>query len=140
NGHILKKAVTSKGWLDYSLSAEHLVKEINQIELRLLPTPAPTGEAEQAWTTIYDGSEIPAEPWMTALPTQSAAIVVEVDDGALLIADRGEVSGDYHYYHHEWGADPDQKNVVEARVKVVSGSSFIIFGNGRSAERLRLSP
>lgn len=138
NGHVLKDAEARTGWLDYCLSEDQLAKGINRIELLLLPTAA--GEDEQAWTAIYDGSEIPSEPWMTDLPTQPTAIKVEVDDGALLIADAGTAVGDYHYYHHEWGADPDQKNVIEARVKVVSGSSCIIFGNGRSAERLRLSP
>jgi hypothetical protein len=61
-------------------------------------------------------------------------------EGALFIADRGEVSGDYLYYRHPWGADPTGKAVVEARVKVKSGSSFIIVTNGESGERLGLWP
>lgn len=141
NGHVLKSVALRIGWVDYALSAEHLVKGINRIDLLLLDAPAASGGESGDWTTEYDGSEIPTALWMTDLPVQSAAITVEAEnDGALLIADRGNVVGDYHYYHHEWGADPDEKNVVEARVKVASGSSFLIFGNGRSAERLRLSP
>lgn len=138
NGQLLEDGRADKGWVDYSLGPDPLIKGTNRIELSLLPTAS--GEEDSGWSLIYDGDEIPSEPWMTTLPVKSDAIEIKVEDGALLIADRGEVVGDYHYYHHEWGAEPNKKNIVEARVKVVSGSSFLIFSNGHSAERFRLSP
>jgi hypothetical protein len=61
-------------------------------------------------------------------------------DGALFIADRGEVSGDYLYYRFPWGADPNGEAVAEARARAESGSSFIIVSNGTSGERLTLWP
>jgi len=64
----------------------------------------------------------------------------ELADGALLIADRGTVSGDYHYYRYAWGANPDEPLVMEAQVKVVSDGSFLIFSNGLAHERLGLWP
>ena len=63
-----------------------------------------------------------------------------IEDGALRIADRGEVAGDYLYYRYAWGADPQGDAVAEARVKVVSGSSFLIVSNGVGGERLGLWP
>ncbi len=138
NGHLLEDGLIQKGWIDYAVAPENLVLGINRVDL-LLTTVASEG-AEDTWTETYDGNEIPPDSWMSALPKISEAIKIESKEGALLISDQGTVSGDYHYYYNEWGANPATKTIFEARVKVVSGSSFLIFGNGQSAERLRLSP
>ena len=57
-----------------------------------------------------------------------------------MIADRGEVSGDYLYYRCPWGIASEAKTMVEARVKVVSGNNCIIMANGITGERLVLTP
>ena len=56
------------------------------------------------------------------------------------IADRGEVAGDFLCYRYAWDADPQGTAVAEARVKVVSGSSFLIVTHGVGGERLGLEP
>ena len=84
------------------------------------------------------GSKKPGRPWKR--DRGSTRTVEETADGALFIADQGEVSGDYLYYRYPWGADPGGEAVVEARAKVKSGSSFIIVTNGQGGERLGLWP
>ena len=138
NGHVLQNGRIDGSWIDYPLSGGHLKKGTNGIELQILPSAS--GEVQEGWIISYEGDTIPSEEWSTDFPKKPEAIQIEVEDGALLISDQGEAPGEYHYYHYGWGADPEKKNVIEARVKVVSGSSFLIFDNGRSAERLRLSP
>jgi hypothetical protein len=77
-------------------------------------------------------------PWNRDLGSERTQ--ESIVDGALFIADRGDVSGDYLYYRYPWGADPDGEAAVEARVRVGSGSSFLIVTNGVSGERLGLWP
>jgi hypothetical protein len=63
---------------------------------------------------------------------------VKLVDGALFIADRGVQPGDYLYYRYAWGAEPGEELVMEARAKVVSGSSWVIFTDGWAQARLGL--
>ena len=93
---------------------------------------------DDPWNIIFDGNEKPGAGWNR--DKGSERTLEQSADGSLLIADRGEVSGDYLYYRHAWGADPSGTAVVEAEVKVKSGSSFIIITNGESGERLGLWP
>lgn len=135
NGKDLPAGKLSEGWLDWPLAPEQLRKGVNDIAVTLQPAAA---TAEPAWRLIYDGSRKPARPWQR--DAGSTKIHEEIRDGALLLADRGTASGDYCYYRSAWGADPESESTIEARVKVVSGSSFLIFSNGVSDERLELSP
>lgn len=135
NGNDLPTGKLSDGWLDWPLTPEQLRQGVNDIAVTLHPA---TASAEPAWRQIYDGSRKPASPWQR--DRGSANIHEEIKDGALLLADRGTASGDYAYYRSAWGADPESESIIEARVKVVSGSSFLIFSTGVSGERLEITP
>lgn len=135
NGSALPAGKLNAGWIDWTLAPKQLRKGENDIAVTLHPAlPAPGNE----WTLIYDGNRPPAKPWQR--DKGSSRIHEEIKDGALLIADRGAENGDFCYYRAAWGADPTVESVIEARVKVVSGSSFLILTNGVSGERVVLSP
>ncbi len=125
----------NNGWVDAPVKPELLKQGMNDISISLRPGST---MPENEWTLSYDGSAKPALPWRR--DAGSERVHEEVQNGALLLADRGTQGGDYRYYRATWAADPEAESVVEARVKVVAGSSFLIFSNGRSGERLMLSP
>ncbi len=122
------------GWFDFSVDPNLVKRGENRIEI----TVDALDESRGSWSVVFDGDRKPARPWRR--DRGSKRTIEKVVDGALLIADRGTVSGDYLYYRYYWGAQPSAKAVVEARVKVKSGSSFIIFANNVSGERLGLYP
>lgn len=136
NGRPLTGGTIVDGWLDLSVPAGCVKQGENEVEMALV-TPA-AGVEGQPWSFVYEGTAKPDKPW-TRDPG-SERTEERLEDGALFIADRGTVSGDYHYYRYPWGAAPGGQAVVEARVKVVSGSSFLIVANGASGERLGLWP
>lgn len=138
NDKLLKNGKVKKRWIDYPLFGDHLNKGINKIDILLLP--GKSSETDEGWTVVYNEDAKPGYPWVTDPRDQPKAVEVSVKDGAVLISDKGKIPGDYYYYRYNWGADSTHKNVVEARVKVLSDDSYLIFGNGRSGERLRLSP
>lgn len=134
NGEFLRNGRLNMGWLDFQVT-DQLRPGKNEIHFTLKPSQSP---AASKWSLTFDGKAPPQRPWF---PDQGSARIFEQQEGnAFLIADRGDVSGDYRYYRYAWGADPDRECVIEARVKVVSGASHLIFSNGRSAERLRFAP
>ena len=134
NGAGLSDGRTNSGWIDYPVPPDLLRRGANRVEIAAVAEPA----REDEWGIVFDGGKKPRAGWDRdpGSPRTSEEIV----GGALLIADRGESSGDYLYYRHAWGADPDGTAAVEARVKVKSGSSFLIVSNGVSGERLGLWP
>lgn len=134
NGTRLTGGVLKDGWIDYTVPAGSVRCGDNQVEVRVADTISP----ESPWSIVFDGSKKPGRAW--ARDAGSERTVEEVQDGALLIADRGEAGGDYLYYRHPWGTDSNGKAVIEAEAKVKSGSSFVIFSNGVSGERLGLWP
>ena len=134
NGTELTGGVLGKGWVDYPVPADAVKRGANRIEIAVEPAALKPGD----WSIVYDGSEKPSPQWQRDRGSDRTS--EEIMDGALFIADRGEVSGDYLYYRHAWGADPNGEAAAEARVKVKSGSSFLIVGNGVSGERLGLWP
>ena len=134
NGTELTDGVLTDGWIDYPVSPGCVKRGTNEVDIAAEPTALQPGD----WSVVYDGGKKPQRPWNR--DRGSSRTHEEITDGALFIADRGEVSGDYLYYRHPWGADPDGEAVVEARAKVKSGSSFIIVTNGESGERLGLWP
>ncbi|MBG86733.1 MAG: hypothetical protein CMO80_07520 [Verrucomicrobiales bacterium] len=134
NGKALRGGRLKNGWLDIAVTEQLRVGK-NHLSLALNPAEPP---AESEWSLTFDGTSAPQRPWY---PDRGSERIFEKHEGnAFLIADRGTVSGDYRYYRHAWGADSKQECVIEARMKVVSGVSHLIFSNGRSADRLRLEP
>jgi len=135
NGELLSGGGVSEGWIDCPAPAELVKRGANAVEISVarIPVPAP-GE----WSFEYTGDAKPPPPW-TRDPG-SPRTEEKLGDGALFIADRGTVAGDYHYYRFPWGAETSGPITVEARVKVVSGSSFVIVADARAGERLRLLP
>ena len=134
NDKALSGGKSADGWLDYPVPAALIRQGENTVSVALESDPSPTDD----WTMVYDGTALPARPW--SADAGSPRTRVEQADGALLIADRGTVAGDYQYYRYQWGADPSTETVVEARVKVTSGSSYLIMTNGVAGERLGLWP
>ncbi len=135
NGQKLTGGKLDKGWLDLNVPVQFVRQGDNQVEIAVDPNARPN---DDQWTLVYDGKRLPQKPWVR--DTGSARTEEKLEDGALLIADRGQQQGDFHYWRFPWGADPQAETVVEARAKVVSGSSFLLLSNGVSHERLRLCP
>jgi hypothetical protein len=134
NGRELVDGTLNEGWVDYPVPADCVQRGVNQVEI----AAAPRAFAADDWSVVYRGNAKPNRLW--SRDRGSDRTHEELVDDALFIADRGEVAGDYLYYRYLWGADPGGEAVVEARVKVASGSSFIIVSNGESGERLGLWP
>ncbi len=135
NGHRLRPGKVVKGWLDIPVDRSFLVAGDNQVEVALEPSAKPD---PAAWSIRYEGGQLPALPWVR--DRGSANTVVEPAEGALRIADRGTNSGDYQYIRYGWGIEPGGRFDVEAEVKVVSGSNYIIVNDGRAQERIGLFP
>jgi hypothetical protein len=134
NGTQLTSGVVTAGWVDYPVPPACVKRGANEVQIAVEPAAFAAGQ----WSIVYDGSAKPGSLWMR--DPGSARTDEAIEDGALRIADRGEAAGDYLYYRHAWGADPQGAAVAEARVKVVSGSSFLIVSNGVGGERLGLWP
>ncbi len=136
NGHALSESTVADGWIDFPLDPEWVERGANQVSIAIEAAELP-GEGE--WTIEWTAADgVPGSPW-TRDPG-SERTEEELIDGSLRIADRGEVSGDYHYYRNAWGANPGEPLVIEARAKVVADSSYVLFGNGDAHERLGLWP
>ena len=135
NGQPLDENRATQGWLDCDVRPTLVKRGDNPLEIAVNPQYVP---AADAWNVVYDGGRLPASPW--GRDTHSPRTEAKLIDGALLIADRGVQPGDYLYYRYAWGAEPGEELVIEARAKVVSGSSWVIFTDGRSQARLGLWP
>jgi hypothetical protein len=135
NGATLDAGKDNKGWVDLPVASASLKNGVNDLTISLTPAAATQGDE---WSITYEGGNPPAKPWLR--DAGSARVHEATREGALLLADRGTQNGDYCYYRAPWGADAASESVVEALVKVESGTSYIIFSNGRSGERLQLSP
>ncbi len=135
NDHAIEDATFADGWLDCPLQVEWIERGRNVVDLAVNEEEA-LGEGE--WSFAWDATDRPQAPWYRDPGSERTEDALQ--DGAMLIADRGAVSGDYHYYRYVWGADPSEPVVVEARAKVISGGSFVILMNGVAQERLGLYP
>ena len=135
NGSTLTHGEVRKGWIDYPVPPACVKQGANRVEVAVA---AGASRSEGEWGLTYDGAAKPKRPWRR--DRGSKRTVEKLTDGALFIADRGTTSGDYLYYRYRWGAEEGGEAAVEARVKVVSGSSFIIFSDGVAHERLGLWP
>ncbi len=138
NGRALAGAVPAAGgWVDVPVPPEALAAGPNRVSLALSPAPAAPG-AEEAWNPSFGPGAPPGEDWRKDTP--ATRCVVELRDGALLIADRGTAGGDYCYFRHPLAFSASGEVVLEARLKVLSGVSSLIFGNGATGQRLSFFP
>ncbi|MGC9317993.1 MAG: family 10 glycosylhydrolase [Armatimonadota bacterium] len=135
NDHWLEGGTLADGWIDYPVDAQWLERGRNHVAIALEAEELPDADE---WSITWDASEKPKAPWHR--DPGSERTEERLEDGALLIADRGTEGGDYLHYRYDWGADPDEPVVVEARARVVSGSSLLIVSNGEASERLTLWP
>ena len=122
-------------WVDYPLDPAHLKLNVNQFHFDALARP---GGDEPEWSVVWTAEDKPKAPW--AGDRTKPDVLAKLEDGAMLIADRGEDSGDYMYYAYAWNADPNGETVVEAVVKVGDGWNNIIVENGVAHERIMLYP
>lgn len=135
NGAPQPTGTLKDGWIDWPIALKQLRKGANDLAIALNTAAAP---GAQQWSLIFDGAGKPSPRW--SRDKGSANIHEESRDGAWLIADRGTQSGDYCYYRAAWGADAGAESSVEARVKVLGGTSYLIVSNSVSGERIELSP
>jgi hypothetical protein len=135
NGMALSNGELADGWADLPVPVAAVRQGANELVVSFDPEFA----AANDWSVVYDGRALPGSPWKPDAGSERTERKL-AEDGALLIADRGDVSGDYLFYRCPWGADPSSKTTVEARVKTISGSNYIIVANGEGGERLAMWP
>ncbi len=133
NGTKLTGGKLTQGWIDYHIPLSAIKQGLNQVEIAVIRAAPNTDN----WPIVFDGRNKPGNPWRR--DRGSKQTLEQPGEEAFFIADRGTQSGDYLFYRASWGADLKEKTIVEARVKTVSGSSFIILSDGVSGERLRLA-
>jgi hypothetical protein len=134
NDAVLTGHQTPEGWVEFPLRADILKAGINRFELSV----AELTENEE-WTTVWNAPAMLATPWRSDRP-RPGATVVEVQEGALLVADRGVNIGDYLYFTFPWAAQSKQTTVAEVEVKVKSGENSLLLYNDMHNERLLLRP
>lgn len=137
NGKPLAAPTATDDWLDFPVPTESLAVGTNQVRLALASDP-PAAADDDVWPVRYEGKALPGKEWTKDPPATHC--LAELRDGALLIADRGTDNGDYCYFRSPSGIARTGETVIEARVKVLSGVSSLIFGNGETGQRLRLYP
>ncbi len=137
NGPELTERRPEEPWLSFPLSVEDLRPGENTFEFVAAATPA--GAEAAAPSVEWTAEALPATPWRH-LAFRPGAAFAELQDGALLVADRGEAAGDFIYFTHSWGAKPDAPAEVEAVVRVLDGWNNITVSNGVATERVGLYP
>ena len=137
NGTALGQPVAVEGWLDYPVPAGLLRRGPNTFAFALDPEGAAARPSE-AWDVAYAGTALPAAPWRREGTPDRC--VVEVQDGALLIADRGTEGGDYAFYYYQTAMQVDGSTVVEACLKPISGWSSLLVENGVSGVEVQFFP
>jgi len=137
NGTELAASRQAGPWMEFPVARGLVKPGANSVQLTAVPTQPPrTGD--DAWNVVYTGDAKPEPPWSSDPVKKN--LVCEVQDGALLLADRGTNGGDYLYYAYPWNVDPAEETIVEARVKVVSGWNNLIVADGAAYERVTLYP
>ncbi len=138
-GQDLGRPAVVDDWLDFAVPPTLPRPGANALAIALAAAvPAAEGAAGAPWTVSYEGTALPGPAWSG--DRAGANTLAECRDGALLVADRGVANGDYLYFRHGLAMGQQDETVIEARVKVVSGTSSLIFGNGTAGQRLRLYP
>ncbi|MFH1267965.1 MAG: hypothetical protein ABIK89_19785, partial [Planctomycetota bacterium] len=101
NGAELTGGVLHDGWADYPVPLASVRRGANEVEIAAEPSALQPGD----WSVVHEGVKKPGRHWVR--DRGSIRTHEELVENALFLADRGEVSGDYLYYRHAWGADPD---------------------------------
>ncbi len=136
NGQQLTAPTAVDGWLDYPVPPALLRRGANRFSLRALRQQA--AEAPADWTLVYEGPELPAQPWQRM--GFGAGCVAEMREGKLLIADRSTEGGSYAFFQYPCFIRPADEAVVEVRVKPISGWSSVMVENGVSGEEIMFYP
>jgi hypothetical protein len=134
NGHALADPTVADQWLDFPVQPERLAKGVNRLALSAPLEPA----AGDAWTTVYEGPELPALPWQRM--GFGEGCVAEMQDGKLLIADRSTAGGSYAFFQCPCYIRPEDETMIEARLRVLSGWSSVEVENGVSGEEIQFYP
>jgi len=100
---------------------ERIERGTNSVRISFSDEP----DTNDSWNVVYRGNAMPERPW--SRDRGSERTEQKLVEGALMIADRGMVSGDYLYQRFCWGLEPEAEAVVEANVKVISGSKPNLF-------------
>ena len=137
NGVELQERRRADQLLELPLPADLLRRGSNVF--RFTYDPAQEAEGENDWSVEWTADAMPAPPWQHDR-VKPGVVFAELQDGALLVADRGTAPGDYLYFSYPWSASATEESVAEVEVKVVSGVSNVIFGNGVATDRLVLHP
>lgn len=137
NGQSAGTPAVTGNWLDFPVDATHLRQGLNRLEFTLAATAAAATGPE--WPVHYAATALPERPW-TSDRAKPGVVFHELREEGLLIADRGTNSGDYFYFRYPWGKEPGGKAVFEVEVKVLEGTSSVLFGDGESGDRLRFYP
>ena len=101
-------------------------------------TTAAGAPAPDVWRVQFDAKAMPDRTWKRDPAAKNT--LVELRDGALLIADRGTADGEACYFRNPLTIGGPGESVIEARVKVISGVSALIFGDGTTGQRLCFYP
>ncbi len=120
-------------WTTMQIPINALQPGVNTIALKA----GETSPWHVEWSASDGKPMIP--PW-TKSGTEENGNLVEIQEDALLIADRGTATGTYFYYKYPWRALNEHPSEVEVSVKVISGWNAITIYDGTSQERLVLHP
>lgn len=137
NGQKLGNPAAKGDWLDFPVPATMVKKGVNRLEVRA-PRQEPMAASADQWTLVWEGSRMPAHPWSKMGFAQDCA--AELRQGALLLADRGKTPGSYAYFQNRCVVRPEDKVVVEARAKLLSGFSSVLVENGIAGEEVLVLP
>jgi hypothetical protein len=136
NGQALAEPTVTGEWRDYPVPADLVKTGSNHFAISTPDVPAP----DEAWTTVYEAGKLPESPWTKDGPYVAQGCVTEMQNGKLLIADRSTESGGYAYFRCPCFLRPSDENVIEARLKVLSGWSSVLIENGRDSEEVTFHP
>jgi len=137
NGQTLEAPTAADQWLDFPVPAGWVKKGANVVSLSA-PRQGQPADGQDDWTLVYQGSAMPELPWQKM--GFGSNCLAEVQDGKLLIADRGTEGGSYAFFQYPCSADPSEGVVVEVRVKPISGWSSVLIEDGVSGEEIMFYP
>jgi len=135
NGQALSGASAEAPWLHFPLPEGLLKPGENTFEFAAGAAPDEDAPGTVEWTA----DAMPRVPWQHGR-MRADVTLAELQDGALLVSDRGEEAGDYLYFSYPWEAQADRLAVAEAEVRVIDGWSNFTISNGARTERVTLRP
>jgi len=137
NGTRLQDPVVEADWLDFPVPPDCVKKGLNRFSVRAAAQPEPPADGDD-WAEAYDASELPSAPWNRFGFGKDCS--AELQDGALLIADRSTEGGSYAFFQYPCFINPEEDAVVEVRLKTISGWSSVMVENGVSGEEFTFYP